>query len=92
MLTSGDDLFRVIFVSVGMGTLGFAIYHGYMMIQNIRGDKQLLSNLIAPFVLLMPRLFTEKGNFHRKRFGAFMLIFLLWVGLGVGLKHLFVTS
>ena len=74
MISDVLAIFYVVFLIAAILSMGFALYHLFMTITNIRGDKKILSNVFAPFVLLMPNVFTDSGNYHRKRFGLFIIV------------------
>jgi len=61
--------FLVAFVSVGA-----AVYQGARLIGEVRKERRMVANLIAPLILIVPGILTDKGNVHRVRFVIFLLV------------------
>jgi len=60
------------------------IYHSFFVIKNIKPRKDLLVNILAPFILFLPNNLTEKGNFHRKKLCyIYFYLFVQWLLCGV---------
>jgi hypothetical protein len=52
-----------------------SVYFALLMFANVRPERWLLLNFIAPFALLMPWFWTREGNAARVRALAHMAIF-----------------
>lgn len=62
-------MIKLIGISLLIGafvSVAFVIYHSFFALKNLN-SKRFQANLFAPFVLLLPGLFTPNGNYHRKR-------------------------
>lgn len=57
------------------------LWHFYMMWKNMKKEYKYLSGFLGAFFIFFPKLFTEKGNYHRIRHGFFLMVFLLLLGL-----------
>ena len=53
----------------------FGIYHFVAMTRQMRPESRVASNLLGFLIFLFPSSFTERGNYHRKKF---------FLGVGVG--------
>lgn len=78
-------LYVVAFVS-SCGSIALSIFHSIRMMQEIRGSQQTKASFLGPFILFMPGLFTDKGNHHRYRSGAYLLVALVSIALATGLR------
>lgn len=63
--------FAVTFILIAL-----SIYHLAKTIAHIRSHKSFLANLISPLSLFDSSFFDDTGNFHRKRFGIFLILAL----------------
>jgi hypothetical protein len=70
---------------LALGLIGFAgasvvifpmAYHFVMMNINVKPGKRILLQLAAPIAPLLPQLWNERGNYHRRKFWLFALVFL----------------
>ena len=56
-----------------------AIYHFANAIFQIKGNRSFLANIAAPLTLAMKSCFTEKGNYHRRKFGQYIFSLIVCV-------------
>jgi hypothetical protein len=77
-----------LFFVITMACMALFLYHNWGMLHNVREDRRISATLLAPFIPLMSEMFTEKGNYHRKRVGWYLiclvillpfLVFIDWV-------------
>ena len=80
-----------LFFFISMAVMVLFLYHNWGMLHHIREDKRILAPFLAPFVPFMPGMFTEKGAYHRKRVGWYLiclvillpfLVFIDWIRRG----------
>ncbi len=71
----------MIFFLLAFASMGMAGYHFLGMMNGIKPDKKIAVNLTAPFFLIVPAFFSERGNFHRLRFVLYMVLFIGIVGI-----------
>ena len=57
-----------------MVVMVITIYHLYRTLRGVKSDKSFISNLYGPLGLFVPSLFTDKGNYHRRKFGMYALL------------------
>jgi len=69
-----------------MVTFLMSIYHAYYAFRGIKGDRYNISILLAPFSILQSTNFDEAGNYHRIRFGRYLLVSLCIAGIVVLLQ------
>src|SRR5262245_9821809 len=55
-------------IVAAVATMLAAAYHLLAAVAEVRPQSRLLAQAIAPLALFFPRLWTEKGNRHRKAF------------------------
>lgn len=65
---------------IALGAIIMFIFHLGNMIANIKSEKRFSASLLSPLILLMPSMFTEKGNRHREKFAAYLLLALVMMG------------
>jgi hypothetical protein len=63
--------------------MGFSIYNFARMLSEVRPEKRMLANFIAPVILFVPDIFTEKGIRNK-------YLFLLGVGVAALLVFLLI--
>jgi hypothetical protein len=73
--------------SVTMLCMVLLLRHTWGVLQNIREEKRMLASFLAPFILFMPGLLTEKGNYHRTRIGWFLIWLLVFLTLCIFLDR-----
>lgn len=62
-----------LFVGFGLVCFFLILYHSWRMDQNIREEKRTLAFFLMDFIPFMPGLLTEKGNYHRRRAGWYLI-------------------
>ena len=77
-------IFLTAFVS-----MGFAIYNFVKMLSEVKPEKRMLSNFLAPIVFFIPGVFTEKGTKNKYKFIAFLSIVVISVFLLVYLEGVY---
>jgi len=76
----------MVFFIAGIATLLMTMYHLFFTLQGIRGNKQGITSLLAPFSLAMSSNFDEKGNVHRKKFLKYLVLSIVLNALVFGIK------
>src|SRR5262249_23768178 len=66
---------------IAMAFMGFFLYHWWGLLHNVREDKRMLANFLAPFVPFIPGMFTDKGIYHRERVGRYLICLLILLPL-----------
>ncbi len=75
MFTAYAPILRVILIMLGAVLAICFTYHLLKAFLNVHEDKRRMAAILGPFCLLVPTLFTEKGNRHRVLFGNYALGF-----------------
>jgi hypothetical protein len=62
------------FILIATGSFSAILFswHGCFMFLEVKLEKKLKANLLAPFSIFLPDLFTKKGNYHRIKFLWYM--------------------
>jgi hypothetical protein len=76
---------------IGMVSIFMSIYHLSRTLNNIRPQRRMLANFIAPFVLIIPGMFSNEGNKHRFWFAIYAMLSLSAVGILIVLKAVLAT-
>ncbi len=71
------EIARILASVIMMVLMGLVLYHWWGILHNIREDRRILAHFLAPFLPLLPGMFTEKGAYHRQRFGWYLLCFVI---------------
>ncbi|WP_139699192.1 hypothetical protein [bacterium endosymbiont of Bathymodiolus sp. 5 South] len=69
-------LFFILIATASFSAILFS-WHGCFMFLEVKLEKKLKANLLAPFSIFLPDLFTKKGNYHRIKFLWYISIFLV---------------
>jgi hypothetical protein len=64
----------------GIASLLFCTYFFHRMLREVKPEQKILMQLLGPFALALPHLWTEKGNEARVRTILWTAIFLLCFG------------
>jgi uncharacterized membrane protein YkgB len=59
------------------------LYHWWGVLRNVREERQSLAPFVAPFLLLMPEMFTEKGKYHRRWVLRYIVCVVISVTVGI---------
>ncbi len=68
--------FFILIVTGSFSAILFS-WHACFMFLEIKLEKKLKANLLAPILIFLPDLFTKKGNYHRIKFLRYISIFLV---------------
>ena len=70
-------------------SMGYAIYNFVKMLSEVKPEKRTVSNFLAPIILFIPGIFTEKGIKNKYKVIAFLAIVAVSVFLLVYLEGVY---
>jgi hypothetical protein len=73
---------------VGAGGLLVSIYHSIVMLGEVKPSKKTIIHFLGPLALVMPSLWSDRGNRARIRSNYFLLLALACGGALFFLKHI----
>jgi len=73
---------HLIFAIIALVSTGAFVVRTYLMLREIRPNKQLISNLIPLMVLVMPEILTEQGQRHRTKAFVNFIVAIVSTSLG----------
>jgi hypothetical protein len=72
-----------LFLGFGVVSMFLVFYHLWRLDHNIREDKRTLAFFLMDFVPFMPGVLTEKGKYHRRRAGWYLVCALLFFAVTI---------
>ncbi len=72
-----EPLYNTIYIAillVGFASTILAIHQFGQLLGQVRPEKRMLANFIAPILFFVPGLFTDKGNVHRRNLLVLLMI------------------
>jgi len=71
-----DFFFGILFLINLISAILF-VWHFLFSLRGIKKEKNFVANLLAPIILFLPNLYTEKGNYHRIKVLQYISVFVI---------------
>jgi hypothetical protein len=87
-----QDIYSALYIFnffIAFGCMTIAIFKFMCLLREILPERRFIANIIAPFILFYPNMFTEKGNKCRIHFFIFLSISATCVAIAYGLEQLY---
>jgi hypothetical protein len=72
-----------LFFGFSMVSMALLLYHSWGMLHNIREEKRTLATFLAPFLPLIPEMFTENGKYHRRWAGWYLICLVIFLTISI---------